>query len=52
MNGNIYTQDGPLLRVDKNKNLYRDESKNLELTNGMTVTVYTEGADIGKPIDT
>jgi hypothetical protein len=45
-------KDGSLLRVDKNKNLYRDANKNLELTNGMTVSVYTEGADIGKPIDT
>ena len=49
---NIYTQDGSLLRVDKNKNLYRDANKNLELTSGMTVSVFTEGADIGKPIDT
>lgn len=30
MDGNIYTQDGTLLRVDKNKNLYRDENKDLE----------------------
>ena len=40
--GNIFTQDGSLLRVDKNKNLYRDENKNLELTNGMMVSVFTE----------
>jgi len=40
--GSIYTMDGSLLKVDKNKNLYRDENKNLELANGMTVTVYTE----------
>lgn len=49
--GNIFTADGSLLRVDKNKNLYRDENKNLELTSGMTVSVFAEGADIGKPID-
>lgn len=40
--GNIFTQDGSLLRVDKNKNLYRDENKNLELTSGLTVSVFTE----------
>ena len=44
--GNIYTNDGSLLKVDKNKNLYRDANKNMELTNGMTVSVFTEGADI------
>ncbi len=28
--GNIYTTDGSILKVDKNKNLYRDENKDLE----------------------
>jgi len=42
LSGNIFTKDGSLLRVDKNKNLYRDENKNLELTNGMTVSVSIE----------
>ena len=30
-NGNVYTQDGSLLQVDKNKNLLRDADKNLLL---------------------
>ena len=30
--GNIYTSDGSLLKVDKNKNLFRDENKDLETT--------------------
>jgi Type IV secretory system Conjugative DNA transfer len=49
--GSIYTQDGSLLRVDENKNLYRDENKNLELTNGMMVSVFQDGENIGRPID-
>jgi hypothetical protein len=40
--GSIFTADGSLLRVDKNKNLYRDENKNLELTSGMPVSVFSE----------
>ncbi len=48
---NIYTQDGSLLRVDKNKNLYRDTNKNMELINGMMVSVFSEWVDSGKPID-
>jgi Type IV secretory system Conjugative DNA transfer len=50
-NGNIYTEDGSLLRVDENKNLYRDANKNLELTNGMMVSVFQDGDNIGRPID-
>ena len=49
--GNIYTTDGSLLRVDANKNLYRDENKDLELIGGMKVTVHKEGENIGRPID-
>ncbi|MBC7504058.1 type IV secretory system conjugative DNA transfer family protein [Candidatus Gracilibacteria bacterium] len=49
--GSIFTSDGSLLRVDKNKNLVRDENKNLELTSGMPVSVFSEGPDTGKPID-
>jgi len=49
--GNIFTQDGSLLRVDENKNLYRDENKNLELTSGMMVSVFQDGENIGRPID-
>ena len=49
--GNIYTEDGSLLKVDANKNLYRDENKDLELINGMTVSVAKDGENIGRPID-
>jgi Type IV secretory system Conjugative DNA transfer len=49
--GNIYTEDGSLLRVDKNKNLSRDENKNLILLDGTTVPVATDGENIGKPLD-
>jgi hypothetical protein len=41
-NGNIYTQDGSLLQVDKNKNLLRDALKNLILLDGTAVPVSTE----------
>lgn len=41
-NGNIFTEDGSLLLVDKNKNLMRDEGKNLLLVDGGVVLVYTE----------
>lgn len=40
--GNIYTKDGSLLKVDKNKNLFRDELKNLVLLDGTVVPVYME----------
>lgn len=49
--GSIYTEDGTLLKVDKNKNLYRDENKDLETIGGMKVSVYKDGENIGKPID-
>ncbi len=49
--GNIYTTDWSLLRVDENKNLYRDANKDLELIGGMKVMVHTEGENIGRPID-
>ena len=49
--GSIFTTDGSLLRVDKNKNLWRDENKNLQLIGGMPVSVFSEWADMGKPID-
>jgi hypothetical protein len=50
-NGNIYTQDGSLLQVDKNKNLARDDQKNLILLNGESVPVFVEGENIWRPID-
>jgi hypothetical protein len=37
--GNIYTEDGSLLQVDKNKNLLRNTDKDLVLVNGTTVSV-------------
>ena len=40
--GSIFTADGSLLRVDKNKNLFRDENKNLQLIGGMPVSVFSE----------
>jgi hypothetical protein len=49
--GNIYTQDGSLLQVDKNKNLLRDENKNLLLLDGRVVEIVKEGENIGKPFD-
>jgi Type IV secretory system Conjugative DNA transfer len=49
--GNIYTEDGSLLQVDKNKNLMRDENKNLILLDGKVIPVATEGDNIGRPTD-
>lgn len=49
--GNIYTEDGTLLKVDTNKNLYRDENKDLETIGGMKIMVQKEGENIGRPID-
>jgi Type IV secretory system Conjugative DNA transfer len=49
--GNIYTTDGSLLQVDKNKNLARDENKNLILLDGTVITVATEWENIGRPTD-
>lgn len=49
--GNIFAKDGSKFKVDKNKNLYRDENKNLELLDGTKVPVHTEGENKGKPID-
>ncbi len=40
--GNIYTEDGSLLKVDANKNLERDENKNFILADGAVVLVYSE----------
>lgn len=49
--GNIYTEDGSLLQVDKNKNLLRNALKDLILLDGTIVPVAKEGENIGKPID-
>lgn len=40
--GNIYTEDGSLLKVDKNKNFVRDESKNFILLDDSVVLVHSE----------
>lgn len=50
-NGNIYTEDGSILRVDKNKNLLRNPDRSMTLITGESVAVYTEGENIGRPID-
>lgn len=49
--GNIYTADGSLLQVDKNKNLLRNADKNLLLLDGTIVEVAKEGESIGRPTD-
>ncbi len=41
--GNILTEDGSKLKVDKNWNLARDENKNLMLLDGTIVPIFTEG---------
>ena len=40
--GNIFTEDGSLLKVDKNKNFVRDEAKSFFLLDGTAVPVYAE----------
>ncbi len=50
-NGNIITVDGSLLKVDENKNLFRDKNKNLELIDGTTLPIVREGKNLGRPID-
>lgn len=49
--GNIYTQDGSLLQVDKNKNPLRDPQKNLLLLDGTIVPIIKEWPEIGSPVD-
>lgn len=50
-NGNIYTTDGSLLQVDKNKNLQRTSDKDLILLDGTVIEVAKDGENIGRPID-
>ena len=50
--GNVFTEDGSLLAVDKNLNFKRDENKNFFLLDGTVVPVATEGDNKGKPADT
>ena len=40
--GHIYTTDGSLLQVDKNKNLLRTPEKDLILLDGSTIPVARE----------
>lgn len=49
--GNVFTKDGSLLKVDKNKNFVRDEEKNFFLLSGEVVPVYKDGDMKGKPMD-
>lgn len=49
--GNVFTEDGSLLAVDKNLNLKRDGDKNFLLVDGTVVPVATEGDNKGKPAD-
>lgn len=49
--GNVYTEDGSLLRVDKNKNIERDANRDLILVDGTIVPTIKEGAEIGRPVD-
>jgi hypothetical protein len=49
--GHIYTTDGSLLQIDKNKNLLRNADKDLLLLDGTIVTVAKEGENIGRPLD-
>ena len=41
--GNIYTEDGSILLVDKNKNLVRAADRSLQLITGEVVPVVSEG---------
>ncbi|MDD2566324.1 MAG: type IV secretory system conjugative DNA transfer family protein [Candidatus Gracilibacteria bacterium] len=49
--GNIFTKDGSLLKVDENKNLLRDENKNLFLIDGTFVEIHKDGENKGKSVD-
>ena len=49
--GNVYAEDGSLLKVDKNKNLIRDEEHNFLTVGGELIPVNKEGPNIGKPVD-
>jgi hypothetical protein len=49
--GHIFTNDGSLLQVDKNKNLLRNADKDLILLDGAIVPVAKEGENIGRPLD-
>ena len=48
--GNIFTKGGFLLEVDENKNLVRDENKDLRLLDGTIVEVHKDDENKGKPI--
>lgn len=49
--GNIFTADGNLLKVDENKNLMRDENKNLYLTDWTLIEINKDWENKWKPID-
>lgn len=48
---NIFTADGSLLQVDKNKNLLRTPEKDLLLLDGTIVPVAREWENMGRPIE-
>lgn len=49
--GHVYTEDGTLLQVDKNKNLLRNADKDLIALDGTIIPVAKDGDNIGRPID-
>lgn len=49
--GNIFTKDWSLLKVDENKNLFKDENKNFALITGEVVNVEKEWDRKWKPTD-
>jgi hypothetical protein len=49
--GNVITEDGSKLKVDKNWNLVRDEAKNFVLMDDTTVPVAQDGERKGRPLD-
>ncbi len=48
---NVFTEDGTLLRVDKNKVIERDEQRNFIGIDGIVHPVHQEGDERGRAID-
>lgn len=49
--GNVFTEDGTLLKVDENKILFRDEQRNFYGLDGTVYQIHQEGENKGKAID-
>ncbi len=49
--GNVFTEDGSLLRVDKNKIIIRDEQRNFIGLDGTVYPVVQDGDNRGKSVD-